>query len=157
MDWIFEHIQVAVILLIVVVTLVRKVFDTIVSNKPAAGANPGNPPPPHAVPNEVDPTQWPEPPPPPPKIPTPPPLRKISPPEDGGSLATELERQRAMQERLRKIRESKSSIQPVAATPVLTPPPTRPVGSLPSSLRGGKQLRRAIVIKEIIGPPLGLR
>jgi flagellar biosynthesis/type III secretory pathway M-ring protein FliF/YscJ len=159
MNWILENLQVVVIVLIVVVTLVRKVFETLRTNKPAAGptledmfgpddeldeddTRRGAAEPPPSLPRETMTREA---------------LRKVTLPADMGAHDTEVERQREMQERLRKIREAKTNKQPAAAAPMRVKPPAHTAGGLKSRLRSGKELRRAIVIREIIGPPLGLR
>ena len=76
---------------------------------------------------------------------------------------SELERQRKMQERLRSIREKKGPA-PKQATPkrVAKPKPqSAPTLVSPSKvrdrLRDRKELRRAIVMNEILNPPVSLR
>lgn len=97
----------------------------------------------------------------------PPPVFKTSPPPvpaTPGRAEIELKRQAEIQERLRQIRETKAvtsggaaatraraTDRKVAATAAI------PSTSLRSALRQRGQIRRAVVLREILGPPLGLR
>jgi hypothetical protein len=161
-NWILDHLQVAVILVVVAVTLLGKLLEALKPNRPAGGsiletlgkmlgedagaATAPNPPGP-AEPS----------PPPLRRAAVPPPLRYGTPPADVDATQAELERQRQMQERLRKIREAK-------AKPPVAPPPAPSVvkrqtisRGLKGQMRSSKELRRAMVIREILGPPVGLR
>lgn len=103
---------------------------------------------------------------PPPLVRTvPPPLVRSSPPPipvvdvDG-----ELKRQMDMQERLRQIRETKAVTSGGAAvTRARTKDAKHPKAApaVPAGLRGALrdhgQVRRAVIMREILGPPLGLR
>lgn len=73
--------------------------------------------------------------------------------------AAELERQQKLQERLKALRDSKTPAAPAKAarkarpvTPALISP-----SKLKASLRNRGELRRAIVLREILGPPVGLK
>ncbi|MCX6876868.1 MAG: hypothetical protein NTW21_24100 [Verrucomicrobia bacterium] len=153
MDWIFEHLQIAVVLAIVAVALVRKIFENLNPNMPAGG-----PPRDEIFGPDADSA-----------APTPPPLRKVAgppplrqptlaaPPQPTarGALDTELGRQHEIQERLRKIRETKAKKPPLAAVPTVLKRPAISAG-LKSRLGSGKELRRAIVMREILAPPVSL-
>lgn len=94
----------------------------------------------------------------PPPIPTfrnapPPPLPVfITAPEE------ELQRQRIMQERLTSIRKEKRSSASAKTAGKKTAVPTTLVSpSIKARLRNRKELRRAIIMREILDPPVGLR
>jgi hypothetical protein len=136
------------------VTLVGKVLEAIRTNRPAAGGT--------TLEDIFGPDAAPggEGPPPLRKIASPPPLRQVTLPADSGAMEAELARQRAMQERLQKIRDAKSRTPAVAAVaaapPAVAKRQTISLG-LKGHLRSGKELRRAIITREILGPPVGLR
>ena len=73
---------------------------------------------------------------------------------------SELERQRKMQDRLRTIRQKKGATasKPVTSrsTPGIKPTLVSP-SKLKERLRDRKELRRAIVMNEILNPPISLR
>jgi type IV secretory pathway VirB10-like protein len=101
-------------------------------------------------------------------------LEKLAPPapppvpgaqyEPGQEDQAVLKRQMEMQERLRQAREARSVTTGGAAatrsrvaerkTSKAGPPVT---SSLHEALRDRRQVRRAVVLREILGPPLGLR
>ena len=97
--------------------------------------------------------------------PAPPPLVRVAPPpipvfETEG----ELKRQMEMQERLRQLRETKAVTSGgAAATRARTKDgkTTKTAAAVPVGLRGALrnhgEIRRAIIMREILGPPLGLR
>jgi hypothetical protein len=102
----------------------------------------------------------------------PPPLVKVNPPparvvtyEAASETEAELKHQMDLQERLRQIRETKAvTTGGAAATRARSvsrqtsqkSTPTAPV-SLRGALHNRGQLRRAILLREILGPPLALR
>jgi hypothetical protein len=158
MNWLFEHIQLVIVLAVVGVTLVGKVLEAIRGSKPAPDttleemlgpeedAEPVTGRPTAEVPRRAA---------------SPPPLRQVTLPVDLGAMATEMERQQAMQERLRKIRAAKAPAATAAAAAVVEAPmvvkrPTISSG-LKGQLRSSKELRRAVILREILGPPVGLR
>jgi hypothetical protein len=157
MNWLFEHIQLVIVLAVVGVTLVGKVLEAIRGSKPAPDttledlfgpeedAEPVARRPTAAEPRHAA---------------SPPPLRQVTLPVDLGAMATELERQHEMQERLRKIRAAKAPAATAAAAVVVAPMvvkrPTISSG-LKGQLRSSKELRRAVILREILGPPVGLR
>ncbi len=101
----------------------------------------------------------------------PPPLVKVSPPpipmaafEAGREAEAVLKHQMDLQERLRQIRDTKAVTSGgAAATRSRTASQqtgyVQPLASagLRGALRSSSQSRRAIVLREILGPPLGLR
>lgn len=97
-----------------------------------------------------------------PAPPVPPPLVRVAPPpvplvETHGELKRQLE----MQERLRQLRETKAITSGGAAVTRARSKDAKPAAAAPVGLRGAlrnhEQVRRAIVMREILGPPLGLR
>ncbi|MBP9914257.1 MAG: hypothetical protein KBF26_12720, partial [Opitutaceae bacterium] len=76
------------------------------------------------------------------------------------STAAILERQLELEEQMRALEDSRRSAQRKAAalaaqTAVLQPPPAR--GELLQELRGAQNLRRAMLLREVLGPPVALR
>jgi hypothetical protein len=95
----------------------------------------------------------------------PPPLvRAVPPPIPAYDTQAELKRQMEMQERLRQLRETKAVTTGGAAVTrartkdakTIKPLSAVPVG-LRGALRNHGEVRRAVVMREILGPPLGLR
>jgi hypothetical protein len=76
----------------------------------------------------------------------------------------ELERQNQLQERLRALRESRA-VTTGGAAATRTRTATQQTGytasAIPTSLRGvlrkRSEIRRAVILREVLGPPLGLR
>jgi hypothetical protein len=102
----------------------------------------------------------------------PPPLVKVNPPpgkavtyETASETEAELKHQMDLQERLRQIRETKAVTTGGAAVTrarsVSRQTSQKSTSTAPVSLRGALhnrgQLRRAILLREILGPPLALR
>jgi hypothetical protein len=109
-----------------------------------------------------EPQQWAPPPMPPPlvyKPQAPPPL-----PSAALEAEAELERQNQLQERLRALRESRA-VTTGGAAATRTRTATQQTGytasAIPTSLRGvlrkRSEIRRAVILREVLGPPLGLR
>ena len=76
------------------------------------------------------------------------------------STAAILERQLELEEQMRALEDSRRSAQRKAAalaaqTAVQQPPPAR--GELLQELRGAQNLRRAMLLREVLGPPVALR
>lgn len=73
--------------------------------------------------------------------------------------ASELERQRKLQERLKALRDSKTPAP--AAKSARKARPSAPAlispSKLKASLRDRNELRRAVILREILGPPVGLQ
>jgi hypothetical protein len=99
--------------------------------------------------------------------PEPPPLARTAPPPLGPApppalppAEMELKRQRDLQERLRQIREAKAAASG-GTTASRKRKAAKTLSSAPSGLRAALhergQVRRAIVLREILGPPLGMR
>lgn len=165
MDWIFDHLQIVIVLGFVLASLAKRILDS----KTAERESPGE------MMDEDDvfgPDQgWPQPKPavPPPLVRyvPPPPLVRESPPQHSREYETEivLKRQQDMQERLRQIKESKATTTGgasatrarVAASQSNAKAVQPAKASLRTALRNPKEVRRAIVMREILGPPLGLR
>ncbi len=104
-----------------------------------------------------------------PLSPSSPPLFRQAPPPlaqfDVSEVDAQLKRQQDLQDRLRKIKETKVTTTGgasatrvrVAAAQTHAKPLALGEASLKSSLRDPKQTRRAIILREILGSPLGLR
>jgi hypothetical protein len=156
----FDNLKPIIILIIVVVVVVRKIMEGINANK--AGPKPtlddifG----PDSEPSEADRQLRPTVPPPIRQATTPPPLYRGAVTAVADDMNSELARQRAMEERIRKIREAKLKAQ-AASAPVHQVPVAHRQASISHSLNlrlhNAKELRRAVILKEILDRPVGLR
>jgi hypothetical protein len=159
MDWLLEHLQFVAIVALIIGSMVRKFFEAKAEEREARRRMESSPP------AEEYSEPW-EPmgefdlPPPLPQMtmePTPPPL-----PSFDERQAAILQRHAEIEEQLRGIRESKAAkkarparmAKPAKMTTAASPP--KP-GSIRSVLRDRKSTRRAIVLREILGSPVGLR
>ncbi|RYD38111.1 MAG: hypothetical protein EOP87_02210 [Verrucomicrobiaceae bacterium] len=99
--------------------------------------------------------------------PVPPPYRPLVPPPlpramaqpDRPSEDRELARQRAMQERLSALKKERTAVSKAARKSAKAMPqqPLVSPSSLKARLRDRRELRRAIVMREILDPPVSLR
>lgn len=172
MDWIFDHLRFVIIAGFVIASLVKRFSDAKnaeaeerrareemagddspfgqaeVWQQPQAPPAPSVPPP---LTRKVTI---------PPRKSDPPPLR-----EDFSEIDAVLKRQLEMQERLQQIKQTKATTTgDAAATRARVSAVGKPAmpfmpgkTSLRESLRDAKQTRRAIVLREILGPPVGMR
>lgn len=157
MDWIFDHFQIVVVIAVVLGSLVKRVLEAKAEPQGnSESEDPGD----IFGPDE----NWkPERPRPSPSVPpplartVPPPLVRVAmPPPQVAETDVVLKRQQDMQERLRQIKEAKPATNPMQPRAKRT----APAGSkttLRGALRGRGEIRRAILMKEILGPPPGLR
>jgi type IV secretory pathway VirB10-like protein len=99
-----------------------------------------------------------EPVPPPYRTSAPPPLPRAVAPPVLPSDDRELARQRAMQERLSALRKERTAVSKATRKPAqTTAQPMVSPSSLKARLRDRRELRRVIVMREILDPPVGLR
>jgi len=152
-DFVFEHIEKIVIgVIAVAVWIIGKIKEN--RDKQAETWEPQEE---DYLPEDYRPSQ------PPPLYPStgspPPPLPTYTAADD-----SELERQRKMQDRLRAIRDKKGATPKVSASKAAAKAKkSQPAPSLVSPsklrerLRDRKELRRAIVMNEILNPPVSLR
>ena len=150
MDWIFDNFQIFVLIAVVIGSLVKRFLEAKAAEKQARDEMPDDD-------DVFEPDEWmspqPQPSVPPPLVPqrTPPPLRV-----EQNDVEALLKRQQDMQERLKQIKEAKS-----AAGSAAGQRKAKPVKAVKTSLRGSlrdrREIRRAIVMREILGPPVGLR
>ena len=158
MDWIFDNFQILALVGLALASWLKSRADAKAAEREEEEArreleNPEE----YFGPDEA----WTRPSPPP----APPPLvRAVPPPVPVFETEAELKRQMEMQERLRQIRETKAVTSGGAAeTRARTKDAkvTKAASAVPAGLRGALrnhgQVRRAIVMREILGPPLGLR
>lgn len=87
---------------------------------------------------------------------------RVQPPPFQASAAAILERQRELEEQMRELEAARKAAQrkaaAVAAQAVaFAPPAPAERGRLLADLRGAANLRHAIVLREVLGPPVGLR
>ena len=168
-DVIADNLKPIIILIIVVVAVVRKIMEGINANKSGPGPSMEDIFGPDSEPREADRPLRPSVPPPIRQATTPPPLRQVGPPPPlqraavttpTGDTNAELARQRAIEERIRKIREAKLKAQ-AASAPVHQVPVAHRQASISHSLNlrlhNTKELRRAFILKEILDRPVGLR
>jgi len=168
MDWIFDHFQIVVVIALAVASWLKHRMD-------AKMAEQEEPQPRQEMPDQEDvfgpDEEW--------RIPqeqtmpaVPPPLVQVSPPpmpmaqyEAEREATAALKHQADLQERLRQIRETKATTTGgasatrarVAATQSHAKPAAAAKARIRTALRRPTEIRRAIVMREILGPPLGLR
>ena len=182
MDWIFDHFQIVLLIALALGTWVKRRMDMkrmeqeesqereeMAGEEDVFGPDSGWP----------QPQRQAEPAAPPPIVrPSPPPLRPptvpTAMPVELYDTAAQLRRQQDLQERLRQIRASKTpatggatkatTTGGAAATRTRVSAAQHHVStaqhtktSLPGSLRNRKEIRHAILMREILGPPVGLR
>lgn len=149
MDFIFDNIQVFIGIIVAIFWIIGKIGE---NKKPADEEQPWAPEDDDYQPDEYEPAE-------PPPIPMtrqapPPPLPRFIPAPDD-----ELQRQRAMQERLRNLRKEKAAAPAVAAkarAKARSASTLSPTG-IKARLQDRKELRRAFVMREILDPPVSLR
>lgn len=165
MDWIFDNFQILALVGIALASWLKSRADAKAAEREEREARRQL-----EEPEEVfgprepwnEPQQWSPPPQPPPlvvKPRTPPPI-----PVAAVEAEAELKRQMQLQERLRELRETKA-VTTGGAAATRTRATTRQTGSpapaVPASLRGvlrkRSEIRRAVILREVLGPPLGLR
>jgi hypothetical protein len=162
MDWIIEHLQVVVVIAVVFASWLKQRLDA------KAAEREQNLPPWEMLDQEYDfgPAEnWQQPMPsvPPPLVSQiPPPLvRQVM---DDRENAAQLKRQHDLQERLRQIRETKTTTTGgaaatrtrVAAAQSHAKPILAAKTSIRETLRNPEETRRAVIMREILGPPPGL-
>ena len=168
MDWIFDHFQIVVLIAVVIGSLVKRYFEAKVAEREARDEMPDE----GEIFDAGEAWQPPESPPqpsvPPPLVwqASPPPLRDV-PAQHSREFEAELilKRQREMQDRIRQIKESKATTSGgasatrtrVAAEQSNAKPVVAAKAGLRQALRNPAEVRRAVVMREILGPPLGLR
>lgn len=160
MDWIFDHLQIVVIAIVVVGSIIKQFLDAKAAERQARKdmEERGDVFGPEEY-WETDPPAEP----PPLTGSVPPPLRRQT--EPVAVDESMLRRQHEMQERLKQIKETKAITTGNAAVTRTRAAnlrkPAKPVeagpATLRSTLRGKKEIRRAIILKEILDKPLGLR
>jgi hypothetical protein len=158
MDWIFDNFQIVAIVAIVLGSFVKQFLDAKAEERRAREEMERNPPEEVFGPDE----EWetvPTAPPPlsrqtPPPLAQPPPLRRSVEADEAV-----LKRQQEMQERLRLAREAKAArARELAAAPAAgTPSRSVRTAGIRGALANRAETRRAIVLREILGPPVGLR
>ncbi|MCU0750911.1 MAG: hypothetical protein MUF13_15335 [Akkermansiaceae bacterium] len=175
MDWIFDNFQILALVGLAFASWLKHRFDAKMAEREEREARNNRPQeeeeylgPEENWNNPYEPAQ-PYVPPPLPQTPQgPPPLPSSEQPlrhSREGEAAAVLQRQQDMQERFRKIKEARATTSGGAAAtrarlatsrtgavPVVSTPP-----SIRTALKNPSELRRAIVMKEILSPPVSLR
>ena len=166
MDWIFDNPKGLILIGIVIFTVIKHILDAKKNAEAESTEEPENPfegweepqqnRPPAAPPRRVN-------------VSLPPPLRSrgMPPPMHTGEAEVEvlLKRQQDMMNRLQQVKEANQqkavTTGGAAATRSRVTGRTADKSSTPSGLRDmlrdRSQTRRAIVLREILGPPIGLR
>ena len=165
MDWIFDHLQIVIVIGFVLASLAKRLLDAKTAERESPDETmddddvfgPGrdwSQPMPSVPPPLVRPV-------------TPPPLVREFQPQHTREHENEivLKRQQDLQDRLRQIKETKANTTGGASatrarvaasqTNAKTLQPAK--ASLREALRNPKEVRKAIVMREILGPPLSLR
>jgi hypothetical protein len=165
MDWIFDNFQILAIVGIALASWLKRRADAKAAEREEREARRELEEPQDVFGPEQEwrePQQWSPPPMPPPLVVTPPPL-----PAAAQEAEEELKHQMQLQERMRLLRESKAVTTGGAAS-TRTRTATRQTGysepvasAAPAGLRGvlrkRSEIRRAVILREVLGPPLGLR
>ena len=170
MEWIFDNFQVVALIAIVIGSLAKRFLEAKAEERQARERMDDQ------DDGEVfDPEEWQVPEQPAPSVPpplyrqVPPPLvRQAAPhalPVEQHEIEAVLQRQLEMQERLRQIRETKvvttggaaATSSRVSAAQSHAKPLVPVKAGLRGALRSGKEIRRAVVLREVLGPPVGLR
>jgi hypothetical protein len=167
MDWIFDNFQIVVLIAVVIGSLAKRFLEAKAAEKQARDEMPDED-------DVFEPGEWmlpqapPQPSVPPPLVrQSPPPLVFQSPPQHSREFEAEviLKRQKDMQERIRQIKESKTTTSGgAAATSARVAASQSNAKALQpgkvgirQALRNPKEIRRAVIMREILGPPVGLR
>jgi type IV secretory pathway VirB10-like protein len=170
MDWIFDNFQVVAMIAIVVISLAKRYLDSKRESSEEETETPDEdwtPPPPRrqSVPPPLGRTSVP----PPMAGPMPPQRsaqRSAAQPPLSASMteaASALQRQQEMMDRLQSAKEAKAQRAKAAGTSHRSPVKASktvlvPVaGSLTGILRNRNEIRRAVILREVLGPPLGMR
>jgi hypothetical protein len=161
MQWIFDHFQIVFIAVIVIGSLAKQFLDAKAAERQAREEqNEGD----IFDPGEDWGPQYPQTAPsvPPPLVRTvPPPLARTgTPPPLVVETEALLKRQQDMQDRLKQIKEARVFTEaPKLARPSSkrTKPATSAKSTLRGALRDRSEIRRAFVMREILGPPAGLK
>lgn len=161
MDWIFNNFEIVALVVLAIGSAVKQLVESTKAKREAPPRREVEEDEEDWFPIPIPPEYLPKAPPPLPSVPPPPPLlHKAVPPPVPGDTDEVLRRQLEMQEKLRQLRENKANKakEPMlragqAKQPVRTPA-TAGVRSL---LRHPSSARQAIVLREILGPPVGMR
>lgn len=157
MDWIRDHLQIVVIVLLALGSWIKSRMDAKAAEQQETYEPEPEPPP--MMERRREPSV-----PPPLVIPSAPPRIPMAEYEKAREAAETLKHQQDLEARLREIRETKANTSGgaavtrarVASKRLGKPTAVVPV-SLRSRLRDQSEVRRAIVMREILDPPLGLR
>ena len=165
MNWIQENFQIVILVLLGLASAVKSMFDAIARRK--AEQEPGDDSEPEVPLDEDKSYRKPAAPgmPPPRAIATPPALRPTGYDVDAAEeAAAALKHQQNLAARLRQIRETKATTTGGASATRTrlaakkVPSPLVPVAlNLRQRLRNPAEIRRAVVLREILDPPVGLR
>jgi hypothetical protein len=177
MSWILDHLNIVIVGILVIGSFLKSRFDAVNEDEPEAEDYPDvetfedeqrqSPPPVPYVPPMVEQAPSPEPPPTTRERPAFAASRSVS----GAMTASAdeaaiiLEKQREIEKRLQAIRETRNAKR-VASSPLRARTATRKstpvaIGGVPTSirarLRNPAELRRAVILREILDSPVGLR
>jgi hypothetical protein len=167
MDWIFDNFQIVVLIGIAFASWLKHRFDTKMAEREAQETNQDED---FEPADGWEPQQYqPQPSVPPPLVrqATPPPLIREAPAQHSREYEADLilKRQNDMQERIRQIKESKANTTGgaaatrarVAASQSKVQPIQAEKTGLRRTIRNPREIRKAVVMREILGPPVGLR
>lgn len=164
MDWIFDNFQIVILIALGVGSVIKSLLEAKARQKEETGQDydPGEV---FAPDEDYREPAMPSVPPPLNRQSVPPPLRESGYYEAvADEAARELEHQRALAERLRQIRETKATTTGgaqatrarLAGKESVPSPGIMPLG-IRARLRSPAEVRRAVVMREILDPPLSLR
>lgn len=163
MDWIFEHFQIVLLVLLGIGSMVKSFYERAKGSPDRGGEmdDPGEVPVPDQSYRKTQPTT----PPPLTRQATPPPMRMAGyDAEVANETAKALKHQHDLAERMRQIRDNKATTTGgasatrarIAAKGVAKPLALSPL-TLRRRLGDHAEVRRAFVMREILDPPVGLR
>lgn len=161
MDWIFDNLQIVVLVLLGIGSMVKSIFD---AKAKQAAERETEWQPPSEVPLDDD-TSYRKNQPTVPQPLTPPPLRPAGyDAEVANEAAKALKHQHDLAERLRQIRETKTTTSGGASATrarIAAKGTAKPLKQTPLTVRGRlrdpAEVRQAFVMREILDPPVGLR
>jgi hypothetical protein len=173
MSWILDHLNIVIVGILVIGSFLKSRFDSVKEEEPEADDYPEfetfdqdqrpSPPPMPYVPPMVEQAPAPE----PPTISQPRPVfaatRSVSGAQSASAdeAAIILAKQREIEERLQAIRETRNANRannpPLRARAVTSKSVARASTSIHARLRNPAELRRAVILREILDAPVGLR
>ncbi|MES2997351.1 MAG: hypothetical protein V4733_11135 [Verrucomicrobiota bacterium] len=141
MNWIFDNLQIVIIVLIGLASVAKRIFD-------ARTPGPDSLPDPRRMDGDEE-DGW--------EMPAPPSLPRPAPPVFQPADEQLLARQIEMRERLRAAKAARAKAAVDRPVYGAKPAAVSSGSALSRSLHNRGELRRAVILREILGPPIGLK